>query len=214
MPYCVVLYNDACWSPSVSVASLGRSGPSVVHAVEALSQLVLVASAQTQDAAPAVQLVADILVHLAELVELAGDLVVLRLHNRGVLLKGVLLCQVVHVVRAKGSVRVLVCLQVLPLKEELVLAVLEASLEVADLQRQVMVASALELVVLAEFVEVGNLFVGIAPEDARVASQAPIKVLGTSDLLLDIFEEQLLVAEVVGASIDELLSVVDAQVHA
>jgi hypothetical protein len=117
--------------------------------VEALAELVLVAGAKTQDAAAAVELVADILVHLAELVELAGDLLVLGLNNCGMLLQGVLLCQIFNVMAAKCSVGMLVGFYVLSLKEELVLAVLKPGLQVADLKSEVMVACTLELVVLA-----------------------------------------------------------------
>ena len=41
----------------------------------------LVASTESEDSAPAVELVADVLVHFAEFVKLTGDLVILDLND-------------------------------------------------------------------------------------------------------------------------------------
>ncbi len=108
IPYCIQLS---------SVSSLRRSGSSVLDAVEALTEFLFVAGAETENAAAAVELVADVLVHLAELVELSRDVVVLQLDDLGVLLEGILLSEVVYVLTAQGLVRELRLVQVFSLKE-------------------------------------------------------------------------------------------------
>ena len=108
VPYC---------TSSSSVSSLRRSRPRILDAVEALTEFLLVASAETEDAAAAVELVADVLVHLAELVELPRDVVVLQLNDLGVLLQRVLLSEVVNILTAEGLVGYLRLLEVFSLKE-------------------------------------------------------------------------------------------------
>ena len=94
-----------------------RSRPRILDAVEALTEFLLVASAETEDAAAAVELVADVLVHLAELVKLPRDVVVLQLNDLGVLLQRVLLSEVVNILTAEGLVGYLRLLEVFSLKE-------------------------------------------------------------------------------------------------
>jgi hypothetical protein len=96
---------------------LRRSRPRILDAVEALTEFLLVASAETEDAAAAVELVADVLVHLAELVKLPRDVVVLQLNDLGVLLQRVLLSEVVNILTAEGLVGYLRLLEVFSLKE-------------------------------------------------------------------------------------------------
>lgn len=76
------------------------SAASVLDAVEALLKFLLVAGAQSEDAAAAVKLVSDILVHLAELVKLAGNVIILQLHNLSVLLQSVLLSEAINILAA------------------------------------------------------------------------------------------------------------------
>ena len=111
-----------------SVLALGRARAGILNTVEALSNLVLVAGAQTQNPAASVKLVAHIFVHLAELVKFASDIVVLDLDDLGVLLERVLLGEEVNVLAAEHCVGGLVGVKVFPLNVKLVLAVLETSL--------------------------------------------------------------------------------------
>ena len=83
----------------------------------------LVASTESEDSAPAVELVADVLVHFAEFVKLTGDLVILDLNDLRVLLEGVLFSKVVNVVAAESRVSVLVSFEILSQEEQLVLSV-------------------------------------------------------------------------------------------
>ena len=69
-----------------SVSALGRAGTSVLDSVEALSDLLLVAGTEAEHTAASVQLVAHVLVHLAEFIELPSDIVVLDLDDLCVLL--------------------------------------------------------------------------------------------------------------------------------
>ena len=147
-----------------SVLALGRARTGVLDSVEALSDLLLVAGAQTQHAAASVQLVAHVLVHLAEFVELSGDVIVLDLNDLSVLLEGVLLSEEVDVLASEHGVRGLVRVEVLALKVELVLSVLETSLELSDLGGHVEVASVLELVLLSQLVQVSHLLVSVASQ--------------------------------------------------
>jgi hypothetical protein len=101
--------------------------------VEALSDLLLVAGTEAEHTAASVQLVAHVLVHLAEFVELSGDIVILKLDNLGVLLESVLLSKVVNVLTAEGVVSHLGLVEILSLEEELIVAVLKTSLEFTDL---------------------------------------------------------------------------------
>jgi hypothetical protein len=132
--------------------------------VEALSYLLLVASTQSQHSAASVQLIADILVHLAEFVELSGNVIVLDLNDLSVLFKGVLLCEEVDILASKDGVGGLVGVEILALQVELVLAVLEARLELSHLGRHVQVASVLELVLLSQLIQVGHLLVCVASQ--------------------------------------------------
>ena len=83
----------------------------------------LVASTESEDSAPAVELVADILVHFAEFVKLPCDLVILDLNDLRVFLEGVFFSKVVNVVAAESRVSVLVGFEILSLEEQLILSV-------------------------------------------------------------------------------------------
>ena len=149
-----------------SVPALRRARASVVNAVEALSEVVLVASAESEDSAPAVELVADILVHLAEFVKLAGDLIILDLNDLRVLLEGILFSKVVNVVATESRVCVLVCFKIFSLEEQLVFSVFKTGFQFAHLKTKVLIARCLELVILAELIEIGCLLVSVSAEDA------------------------------------------------
>ena len=114
----------------------------------------LVAGAEAENSRTAVKLVAHVLVHLAEFVQFTRNVVVLELHDLGMLLKGVLLREVVHVLTTEGIICHLRLLEVLSLNEELVIAVLQASLKFSHLSSHVKVASACELILLAKIVVV------------------------------------------------------------
>ncbi len=101
-----------------------RAAASVFDPVEGLLEFLLVASPESEDAAAAVELIAHVLVHLAELVQLTCNVIVLELNNLCVLLQGVLLGQVVYVLSAENLVVNLALLQILTLEEELILTVL------------------------------------------------------------------------------------------
>jgi hypothetical protein len=81
------------------------------------------------------------------------------------------------------------------------------------LSAQVEVARSLEFVVLSKLVKVANLLVSVSTELAGVRLKASVQVLGAEDLLLDILKEELLVSELVAAGINDLLGVIDSQVH-
>lgn len=80
-----------------SVSALRGARAGIFDAVEALTDLLLIAGAEAKHSASAVELVADILVHLAEFVKLSGNVIVLELNNLSMLLKGILLSKVVNV---------------------------------------------------------------------------------------------------------------------
>ena len=87
-----------------SVSALRGARAGIFDAVEALTDLLLVAGAEAKHSASAVKLAADVLVHLAEFVELSGNVIVLELDNLSMLLKGILLSKVVNVLATKGTV--------------------------------------------------------------------------------------------------------------
>jgi hypothetical protein len=119
-----------------------------------VAEFVLVAGAEAENSRTAVKLVAHVLVHLAEFVQFTRNVVVLELHHLGMLLKGVLLREVVHVLTTEGIICHLRLLEVLSLKEELVIAVLQAGLKFSHLSGHVKVACTCELVLLAKIVVV------------------------------------------------------------
>ena len=165
--------------------------------MEALSDLLLIASTQAQHTAASVKLVANVLVHLAELVELSGDVIVLNLNYLCVLLECVLLSEEVDVLSAEHGIGGLVGVEVLALQVELVLAILETRLELSHLSSHVEVASVLELVFLAQLVQVSHLLVRVSTQQGSVVAETSIQVLSSSDLLLNIIKEQLFVPEVI-----------------
>lgn len=165
--------------------------------MEALSDLLLIASTQAQHTAASVKLVANVLVHLAELVELSGDVIVLNLNYLCVLLECVLLSEEVDVLSAEHGIGGLVGVEVLALQVELVLAILETRLELSHLSSHVEVASVLELVFLAQLVQVSHLLVRVSTQQGSVVAETSIQVLSSSDLLLNIIKEQLFVSEVI-----------------
>lgn len=132
--------------------------------MEALSDLLLVASAQAKNAAASVQLVANILVHLAEFVELSGNVIILDLNDLCVFFECVLLSEEVDVLSPEDGVGGLVGVEVLALQVELVLSVLETRLELSHLGRHVQVAGVLKLVLLSQLVQVRHLLVSVASQ--------------------------------------------------
>lgn len=113
------------------------------------------------------------------------------------LLECVLLSEEVDVLSAEYGVGGLVGVEVLALEVELVLAILETCLELSHLSSHVEVASVLELVFLAQLVQVSHLLVRVSTQQGSVVAETSIQVLSSSDLLLDIIKEQLFVSEVI-----------------
>lgn len=72
----------------------------------------------------------------------------------------------------------------------------------------------MEFVVLPELVEVADLLVGVASEGTGVRLETGVEILVAEDLLLHVLKKELLVSEVVASRIDDLLGVVDSEVHA
>ena len=129
------------------------------------------------------------------------------------LLEGVLLSEVFNVMSTESGIGMLVSLQIFALQEQSIVSLLKASLKFSHLSAQVKVAGSLEFVVLSKFVKIANLLVGVSAELTGVRLKACVQVLGAEDLLLDILKEELLVSELVAASINDLLGVIDSQVH-
>ena len=88
------------------------------------------------------------------------------------LLKSVLLSKVVDVLSTKSTVCLLAGVEVFTLKVELILAVLETSLELADLSHHVEVSSNLELILLTELIEVGDLLITITTKENSITTKA------------------------------------------
>ena len=135
-----------------SVSALRRARTGTLNASIALTEFLLVTSAEAEDTAPAIELVTNVLVHLAEFVKLSCDIIILDLHNLGVLLKGILFSEVVNILSTKSSVSYLGLFEILALEEQLIFAILVAGLELAYLSSQVEVASSSEFILLAKFV--------------------------------------------------------------
>jgi hypothetical protein len=171
-----------------SVSALGGAGASVLDSVEALSDLLLVAGTEAEHTAASVQLVAHVLVHLAEFIELASDIVVLDLDDLCVLLECVLLSEEVDVLATEDGVGGLVGVQIFPLQVELILAVLQACLKFSHLSCHVQVACILKLVLLTQLVQVAHLLVSVSAQQCTVVSKTGVQVLSSGDLLLDIIK--------------------------
>ena len=80
-----------------SVSALRGARAGIFDAVEALTDLLLIAGAEAEHSASAVELAADILVHLTKFVKLSGNVIVLELNNLSMLFKCILLCKVINV---------------------------------------------------------------------------------------------------------------------
>lgn len=123
-----------------SVSSLRRAGTGIFNSEEAVSKFVLVLASDTEHSASSIKLLSHVLVHLAEFVELSGDVLILQLQHLSMLLIGVLLGEVVDVEAALLRVLRLRVLQILPLQEQRLFAVLQSDLEVAHLSTEVQVS--------------------------------------------------------------------------
>lgn len=196
-----------------SVSSLRRARAGIFDSVEALADFLLIACAESKDTASAIELVSNVLVHLAEFVELSGNVVILQLDDLGVLLESVLLSKVVNILASKSLVSKLGLIKILAVEDELVITVLKAGLKLSDLSCHVEVAGSSKFVFLSQLIIVSGSLLTITSEKETVAVKTSVNILLSGNFLLYIFEKELLVAKIVTSRINNLLGIFDSHAN-
>ena len=162
------------------------------------------------DSATAVKLSAEDLVCLDETLKLSSKVGVLALEAASVLLEGLSLSEEVTVVVSVLLLCNTEALNITSDGEESVLTLLKSHLRVTDLDGDVGVAALLEVNLLSKVVVLSSNSLVVSAESSVLRAELGVVVSDAAELTLSVLESELLVAEVGGAAVEELLGVLDA----
>ena len=192
-------------------SALGRgAGAGLVHAIVAVSKLILVFRLHVIDTTATVKLTAEHLICLDETLELASEVGILALKAASMLLESLALSKKITVVSSVLTLSDAEALNVTPRAEQTVFLFLETELRVADLHRHISVAALLELNFLAKIIVLSTYTLIIPTKSTVLGADASILFTNASELTLGIFKGNLLVSEVSTAAVEKLLRILNA----
>jgi len=131
-----------------------------------------------------------------------------------VLLEGVLLGKVINILTPQSLVCELALVEILAMKDQLVVAVLKAGLKFSDLGCHIEVAGSSEFVFLSQFIIVSGGLFPVTSEKETVAVKTRVNIFLSCDFFLHIFEKELFVAKIVTSRINNLLGIFNSHVDA